>query len=47
MLFMNSVRALKGEKGQDVEIKAPVGITITTDDGKRLGKPELCNSGSF
>ncbi|XP_003966173.2 GTP-binding protein 10 [Takifugu rubripes] len=33
----SSVRALKGEKGQDVEIRAPVGITITTDDGKKLG----------
>lgn len=47
MVFMNSVRALKGEKGQNVEIRAPVGITITTDDGKKLGTPELCNIGSI
>lgn len=37
MFFMNSVHALKGERGQDVEIVAPVGVTVTTDDGKKLG----------
>ncbi|XP_074539924.1 GTP-binding protein 10 [Halichoeres trimaculatus] len=34
----SSVRALKGEKGQDREIHAPVGITVTTDDGRILGE---------
>ncbi|KAM4736363.1 GTP-binding protein 10 [Anableps anableps] len=34
----SSVRALKGEKGNDKEILAPVGITVTTDDGKILGE---------
>lgn len=43
MLFMNSVRALKGERGQDVEIVAPVGITVTTDEGKKLGMQGTCN----
>uniref|UniRef100_A0A671WX69 GTP-binding protein 10 n=1 Tax=Sparus aurata TaxID=8175 RepID=A0A671WX69_SPAAU len=33
----SSVRALKGEKGEDKEILAPVGITVTTDKGKTLG----------
>ncbi|XP_070768296.1 GTP-binding protein 10 [Enoplosus armatus] len=33
----SSVRALKGERGQNKEILAPVGITVTTDDGKILG----------
>ncbi|KAI3361038.1 hypothetical protein L3Q82_013235 [Scortum barcoo] len=33
----SSIRALKGERGKDVEIQAPVGITVTTDDGKILG----------
>ncbi|XP_034731147.1 GTP-binding protein 10 [Etheostoma cragini] len=33
----SSVRALKGERGKDKEILAPVGITVTTDDGKILG----------
>ncbi|CAG11897.1 unnamed protein product, partial [Tetraodon nigroviridis] len=33
----SSVRALKGERGQDVEIVAPVGVTVTTDEGKKLG----------
>ncbi|XP_054478024.1 GTP-binding protein 10 [Anoplopoma fimbria] len=31
------VRALKGERGKDKEILAPVGITVTTDDGKIVG----------
>ncbi|KAM3873322.1 GTP-binding protein 10 [Diretmus argenteus] len=34
----SSIRALKGEKGKDEEIYAPVGITVTTDDGKVLGE---------
>ncbi|XP_059195363.1 GTP-binding protein 10 isoform X2 [Centropristis striata] len=33
----SSVKALKGLKGADKEISAPVGITVTTDDGKILG----------
>lgn len=33
----SSVRALKGETGKDSEIFAPVGITVTTDDGRILG----------
>lgn len=38
-----SVRALKGDRGQDVEIVAPVGVTVTTDEGKKLGMPDVCN----
>ncbi|XP_008321284.1 GTP-binding protein 10 [Cynoglossus semilaevis] len=34
----SSVRALKGEKGKNAEIFAPVGITVTTDDGRVLGE---------
>lgn len=37
VLFILSVRALKGEMGKDTEILAPVGITVTTDEGKILG----------
>ncbi|XP_042279788.1 GTP-binding protein 10 [Thunnus albacares] len=33
----SSVRSLKGERGKDQEILAPVGVTVTTDDGKILG----------
>uniref|UniRef100_A0A8D3CFS6 GTP-binding protein 10 n=1 Tax=Scophthalmus maximus TaxID=52904 RepID=A0A8D3CFS6_SCOMX len=33
----SSIRALKGEKGKDQEIFAPVGITVTTEDGRILG----------
>uniref|UniRef100_A0A8C7Y094 GTP-binding protein 10 n=1 Tax=Oryzias sinensis TaxID=183150 RepID=A0A8C7Y094_9TELE len=33
----SSVRALKGEKGTDVEVPAPVGIAVTTDDGRIVG----------
>ncbi|XP_033497460.2 GTP-binding protein 10 [Epinephelus lanceolatus] len=33
----SSVRALKGDKGNDKEILVPVGITVTTDDGKVIG----------
>ncbi|XP_070692204.1 GTP-binding protein 10 [Pempheris klunzingeri] len=39
----SSVKALKGERGKDEEIFAPVGITVTTDDGKNLG--DLNNEG--
>lgn len=35
--FIYSVRALKGERGKDIEIFAPVGITVTSDDGRKLG----------
>ncbi|XP_041845027.1 GTP-binding protein 10 [Melanotaenia boesemani] len=34
----SSVRALKGEKGEDKQVFAPVGITVTTDDGRILGE---------
>uniref|UniRef100_A0A8B9KI91 GTP-binding protein 10 n=1 Tax=Astyanax mexicanus TaxID=7994 RepID=A0A8B9KI91_ASTMX len=34
----SSIRALKGARGNDVEIPAPVGISITTDNGKILGE---------
>ncbi|TNN75722.1 GTP-binding protein 10 [Liparis tanakae] len=33
----SSVRSLKGEKGNDREVLAPVGITVTTDDGIIVG----------
>lgn len=33
----SSVRALKGERGKDCSVPAPVGITITTDDGRVIG----------
>nr|XP_046254412.1 GTP-binding protein 10 [Scatophagus argus] len=33
----SSVQALKGDKGKDMEILAPLGITVTADDGKILG----------
>lgn len=32
-----SIRALKGAKGENVEISAPIGIYVTTDDGRTLG----------
>ncbi|XP_005998564.1 GTP-binding protein 10 isoform X2 [Latimeria chalumnae] len=34
----SSIRALKGEKGQNCEIYAPVGISVTSDDGKLIGE---------
>ncbi|TTB12804.1 GTP-binding protein 10 [Bagarius yarrelli] len=34
----SSIRALKGAKGADVEILAPVGICVTADDGRTLGE---------
>uniref|UniRef100_A0A672Z7H6 GTP-binding protein 10 n=1 Tax=Sphaeramia orbicularis TaxID=375764 RepID=A0A672Z7H6_9TELE len=33
----SSVRALKGERGMDKEIPAPVGVTVTEDGGKVIG----------
>ncbi|XP_047453900.1 GTP-binding protein 10 [Mugil cephalus] len=33
----SSIRALKGEGGKNVEVLAPVGITVTTDDGRKIG----------
>lgn len=42
--FINSVRALKGERGADKEILAPVGITVTTDEGRTLGTTNLSQS---
>uniref|UniRef100_A0AAX7UJF8 GTP-binding protein 10 n=1 Tax=Astatotilapia calliptera TaxID=8154 RepID=A0AAX7UJF8_ASTCA len=33
----SGVRALKGERGADKEILAPVGITVTTDESRTLG----------
>lgn len=33
----SSVRLLKGERGKDCTIPAPVGITITTDNGRLIG----------
>ncbi|KAJ8004974.1 hypothetical protein DPEC_G00141840 [Dallia pectoralis] len=34
----SSVRALRGTKGEDQEVLAPSGITVTDDDGKVLGE---------
>ncbi|XP_064195247.1 GTP-binding protein 10 isoform X1 [Anguilla rostrata] len=34
----SSVHALKGENGEDVEILAPVGIVVTTDEGAVIGE---------
>ncbi|XP_061145719.1 GTP-binding protein 10 isoform X1 [Syngnathus typhle] len=33
----SSVRSLKGQRGKDKEILVPVGITVTSDDGRILG----------
>ncbi|XP_020783701.1 GTP-binding protein 10 [Boleophthalmus pectinirostris] len=33
----SSVKALKGQRGKDCSILAPVGITVTTDDGRVIG----------
>ncbi|KAM4580541.1 GTP-binding protein 10 [Odontesthes bonariensis] len=33
----SSVQALKGQKGKDIEVLAPVGITVTTDDSRIVG----------
>lgn len=43
LLLINSVRSLKGERGVDKEVLAPVGITVTTDDGRILGNLK-CNT---
>ncbi|XP_078394566.1 GTP-binding protein 10 [Cetorhinus maximus] len=34
----SSIRSLKGTKGNDCEIHAPVGISITNDDGEVIGE---------
>ncbi|XP_072535134.1 GTP-binding protein 10 [Salminus brasiliensis] len=34
----SSIRALKGAKGNDVQVSAPVGISIITDEGRMLGE---------
>ncbi|XP_014377718.2 GTP-binding protein 10, partial [Alligator sinensis] len=34
----SSVRALKGDKGKDCEVGVPLGITVTSDDGKKIGE---------
>uniref|UniRef100_A0A3Q3VZ86 GTP-binding protein 10 n=1 Tax=Mola mola TaxID=94237 RepID=A0A3Q3VZ86_MOLML len=34
----SSVRALKGERGEDKEILVPVGVTVTTEGGKTIGE---------
>ncbi|OXB84715.1 UNVERIFIED_CONTAM: hypothetical protein H355_001192 [Colinus virginianus] len=34
----SSVKALKGEKGEDCEVHVPPGISILDDDGKKIGK---------
>lgn len=47
MFFIYSVQALKGERGKDKEISAPVGITVTTDDGRKLGMPFLYGDATF
>ncbi|XP_067869258.1 GTP-binding protein 10 [Heterodontus francisci] len=39
----SSIRSLKGAKGNDCEIYAPVGVSVTNDDGKVIG--ELNNKG--
>ena len=46
-LCVNSVRALKGEKGPDQQILAPTGVTVTTDNGKVLGESETDVIGSW
>lgn len=37
----SSVRALKGMRGKDCCVPAPVGITITTDEGKFIGNLDV------
>ncbi|KAJ8411621.1 hypothetical protein AAFF_G00164290 [Aldrovandia affinis] len=34
----SSIRALKGDRGEDMQILAPPGIIVTTDNGKVLGE---------
>ena len=38
IIIVNSVQALKGNAGEDKEIMAPVGIVVTSDNGKTLGE---------
>lgn len=35
---------MKGAKGGDKDILAPVGITVTTDDGIVIGMSEIINT---
>lgn len=37
-LFFYRVSALKGSKGKDCEIPVPLGISITDENGKIIGK---------
>lgn len=37
-LFFCRVNALKGSKGKDCEIPVPVGISVTDENGKIIGK---------
>lgn len=37
-VYLCSVSALKGSKGKDCEIPAPVGISVTDENGKVIGK---------
>ncbi|XP_073190117.1 GTP-binding protein 10 isoform X1 [Lepidochelys kempii] len=37
-LEQGSVRALKGEKGTDCEVDVPLGISVTSCDGKQIGE---------
>lgn len=37
-LFFCRVSALKGSKGKDCEIPVPVGISVTDEKGKIIGK---------
>ncbi|XP_057288628.1 GTP-binding protein 10 isoform X1 [Pezoporus wallicus] len=34
----SSVKALKGEKGKDCEVRVPLGISVLCDDGKQIGE---------
>ncbi len=36
-MFFFSIHALRGAKGEDAQVFAPVGISVTTDDGRILG----------
>lgn len=37
-LFFCRVSALKGSKGKDCEIPVPVGVSVTDENGKIIGK---------
>lgn len=41
--FVNSVRSLKGPRGKDTEILVPVGVTVTTDDDRILGRSKTAS----